>query len=270
MKTSKGKLIVLEGLDGTGKGTQTKMLIDYLVNVKGMVYGKDVIDVDFPRYKNPSCSMVEHYLSGNLGKDPDAINPYVASSFYAIDRAVSFTSEKWGEIYRNGGLVIADRYTISNVIHQGAKVIKDNPDSNTDRITYRNDMELIDFIRWLTEYEYKYNKIPCPDAIIVLMMDKECNVKLLQSREDHAVDGDIHEANMEYMDRCRTMLNKYRGIVTNVGHLVGYNPIHFFIDTNDMDGNIYDRDKISKDVIDAVESIISPEYTTVFADSYLY
>lgn len=255
----KGKLIVLEGLDGTGKATQTKMLMDYLVNVKGLEYGKDVIDVDFPRYKKPSATMVEHYLSGKFGNDPDTINPYVASSFYTIDRAISYNTEEWGEVYRNGGLVIADRYTISNIIHQGAKIVQNGLGGLADDDDIDYDSTLIEFIRWLTRYEYNYSNIPCPTAVIVLTMDKKCNEKLIRDRKDNAVEGDIHESNIEYLDRCRFVLDKYKNL-TDYSFMMG--SIHsknFFVTTNDENGDLYSREKIAEDIRKIVDSVIEME-----------
>lgn len=249
-----GKLIVIEGLDGTGKATQTKMLVDYLVNEKGMEYGKDVIYVDFPRYDRPSSDMVKHYLSGKFGANPDAINAYTASSFYSIDRAISFNTEKWGEVYRNGGLVILDRYTTANVIYQGAKMLNENM---LPGIIFENILK--DFVKWLNTYEYAYNGIPCPTAVIFLMMNKKNNMDLLHSREDTAVDGDIHEASDTYQDRCRMTLEQYKHIVEH-DHLIGGQSKNVFINTNDEDtGELMSREMIHEKVKFAVDQILAPE-----------
>ena len=242
--TNKGKLIVIEGLDGTGKATQVKMLIDYLVIIKKMHYGKNVIAVDFPRYDKPSSDMVKNYLSGKFGTDPNAINPYVASSFYAVDRAISFQTEEWGEVYRNGGIVIADRYTISNIIHQGAKLVKEHPNSA--------DYCINEFVKWINEYEYSYMGIPEPTLVITLKMDKEVNEKLIKERQENAVEGDIHEANFEYLDNCRTALNYYLEADTVVN---GYIP-HVSVKTNDNNGKIYTRGEISDTITSIVDSIM--------------
>ena len=106
-----GKLIVIEGLDGSGKATQTQKLYDVLKSK-----GENVIKVSFPDYDSDSSALVKMYLRGEFGTDPDAVNPYAASSFYAVDRFASY-AKNWREFYLNGGIVIADRYTTSNAIH---------------------------------------------------------------------------------------------------------------------------------------------------------
>ena len=249
----KGKLIVIEGLDGTGKATQTQMAIDYLVKERGMVYGEDVIHTDFPRYGKPSSNMVEHYLSGKFGNNPDAINPYTVSSFYAIDRAISYNTEKWGEVYRNGGIVILDRYVTANIIYQGAKLLKDN---QYNGLIFRNDLK--EFIEWLTKYEYTYNQIPCPDAVLFLMMNKTSNEKLLTDRGETAIDGDIHEKNTTYLDKCRLTLDQYKNILEH-DYILGNQSRNFFINTNDDNLNVKSKEDIHSEIVKCMSSIIDPE-----------
>ena len=109
---SKGKLIVLEGLDGSGKATQAKLLAAHLKE-----QGFSVREITFPNYESDSSALVKMYLSGQFGQHPDDVNAYAASSFYAVDRYASYKKD-WGSFYENGGIVIADRYTTSNAVHQ--------------------------------------------------------------------------------------------------------------------------------------------------------
>ncbi len=177
----KGKLIVIEGLDGSGKYTQTVKLKDYYEST-----GKSVKMVSFPNYSSPSSSLVKMYLKGEFGKKADAVNPYAASCFYAVDRFASFKSE-WQDFYENGGIVIADRYTTSNAVHQCSKLEKDEWDG---------------FLDWLFEFEYKYMGIPEPDIVIYLRSDLEISQKLISSRyRSDESKKDIHERDVEYLKR---------------------------------------------------------------------
>ena len=112
---SKGKLIVLEGLDGSGKATQAKLLAAHLKE-----QGFSVREITFPNYESDSSALVKMYLAGQFGQHPDDVNAYAASSFYAVDRYASYKKD-WGSFYENGGIVIADRYTTSNAVHQASK-----------------------------------------------------------------------------------------------------------------------------------------------------
>ena len=127
---SKGRLIVLEGIDGSGKSSQYRRICARME--------KDGIDYNhivFPRYDKDSSALIRMYLSGQFGTHPDDVNAYTASTFYAVDRFASFR-EDWGKIYNNGGLIISDRYTTSNAVHQGSKL---------------SDEELPAFFRWLSD-----------------------------------------------------------------------------------------------------------------------
>ena len=130
---SKGRLIVIEGIDGSGKSTQYKMLCDRLASLK--IEYRNIV---FPRYDKDSSALIRLYLSGAFGTNPNDVNAYTASAFYACDRFASFKDD-WGEYYNNGGLIIADRYTTSNAVHQGTKL----PES-----------ELENYLTWLSDLEY--------------------------------------------------------------------------------------------------------------------
>lgn len=178
-----GKLIVIEGLDGSGKATQAGLLLEALKQC-----GKQVMQVSFPDYDSDSSALVKMYLRGDFGSTPGAVNPYAASSFYAVDRYASYM-QHWGEFYRAGGIVIADRYTTSNAIHQCAKL----PDAQWD-----------EFLRWLFHYEYTLLGIPAPAHVIYLRVDPEVSQALMDARyHGDSSKKDIHEADLAYLKRTR-------------------------------------------------------------------
>ena len=178
-----GKLIVIEGLDGSGKSTQLELLINNLKNI-----GIDCKSVSFPDYDNPSSTLVKMYLKGDFGKKPSDVNAYAASVFYTVDRYASFKTN-WGEYYENGGTVIAGRYTTSNAVHQASKLPSDKWE---------------DFLGWLYDFEYNKIGIPKPDMVIFLDMPVEVSQKLLSKRYDgDNSKKDIHESDTEYLNNCR-------------------------------------------------------------------
>ena len=143
---SKGKLIVLEGLDGSGKATQAKLLAEHLA-----AQGVPVQKITFPDYASDSSALVKMYLAGQFGQHPDDVNAYAASSFYAVDRYASYKTS-WGSFYEQGGVIIADRYTTSNAVHQCSKL----PPEQWD-----------DFLCWAFDYEYRLLGLPAPDAVFI-------------------------------------------------------------------------------------------------------
>ncbi len=176
-----GKLIVIEGLDGSGKATQSEKAAENLKN-----FGMNVTKVSFPDYNSPSSSLIRMYLAGDFGTNPDSVNPYAASSFYACDRYASY-KKNWETLYKNGGIIIADRYTTSNAIHQCSKLPRS---------------EWEDFLDWLFRFEYELMGIPAPDAVIYLRVDPEVSQKLMSSRyENDETKKDIHERNVDYLKR---------------------------------------------------------------------
>ena len=178
-----GKLIVLEGLDGSGKSTQLLKLEE---NLKAE--NVDIRTVSFPEYSEPSCEPVKMYLSGKFGSNPEDVSAYTASLFFAIDRYASFKLH-WGEYYNNGGTVLSGRYTTSNCIHQMSKL----PESEWET-----------FLDWLYDLEYQKVKIPSPDVVFFLDMPLEVSNKLLSTRyEGDESKRDIHESNAEYLKMCR-------------------------------------------------------------------
>ncbi|KRU24818.1 thymidylate kinase [Clostridium sporogenes] len=178
----RGRLIVIEGSDGSGKATQTKKLYDKLVREN-----KKVKKVEFPNYKSESSALIKMYLSGEFGRDPDSVNPYASSTFYAVDRFASYKKD-WEEFYLKGGIVIADRYTTSNMIHQAAKIkdvqAKDN------------------FLNWLWDFEFGKFNLPVPDCVIFLDMPPKFSKSLMKTRNNKFTgekEKDIHENNYEYL-----------------------------------------------------------------------
>lgn len=179
----KGKLIVIEGLDGSGKATQSKLLYEKL-----LAEGKSVRKVSFPAYDSNSSALVKMYLAGDFGKDPGDVNAYAASSFFAVDRFASYKSD-WGTFYRDGGIVIADRYTTSNAIHQCSKLPKEEWDG---------------YIEWLFDFEFRLMGIPAPDKVIYLKVDPEVSQKLMTRRyQGDESKKDIHESNLDYLEKSR-------------------------------------------------------------------
>ena len=180
---SKGKLIVIEGLDGSGKATQAQLLAAHLKEE-----GLSVREITFPDYASDSSALVKMYLSGQFGPHPDDVNAYAASSFYAVDRYASYKTS-WGSFYEQGGIVIADRYTTSNAVHQCSKLPPDQWES---------------FLRWLFDYEFHLLGLPTPDAVIYLQVDPAVSQKLMTARY-HGDESkkDVHEKDTAYLARSR-------------------------------------------------------------------
>lgn len=175
-------LIVLEGIDGSGKSTQFQHLCAHMD-----AEGKDYTRLVFPRYDKPSSALLRMYLDGAFGTDPNDVNAYAASVFYAMDRYASYKTV-WSAAYQRGELVLADRYTTSNAVHQGAKL------SGAVRRA---------FFEWLTDFEQKKMELPGPD--IVLYMDVPVEIALQNMRARQITTGtapDIHEAGAAYLRQC--------------------------------------------------------------------
>lgn len=176
------KLIVIEGLDGSGKATQAKLLSGNLQE-----QGLRTLQVSFPDYASSSSALVKMYLNGEFGDNPGDVNAYAASCFYAVDRYASF-KKNWEKDY-NEGLIIADRYTTSNAIHQCSKL----PENQWDG-----------YLEWLFDFEYNKLGIPKPDLVIYLRVDLAVSQRLLAKRYDGHMDReDIHEKDTAYLDKCR-------------------------------------------------------------------
>jgi dTMP kinase len=177
------RLIVLDGLDGSGKSTQLDRLNGYFAE-NGIHYKQ----ISFPDYAQPSSSLVTMYLNGEFGDSADAVNAYAASSFYAVDRYASY-KKFWQADYENETLILAARYTTSNAIHQMTKL----PESAWDS-----------FLEWLEDYEYNKLGLPKPDAVVFLDMPIEVSQRLMEKRYGGDEDKkDIHERDLQYLYQCR-------------------------------------------------------------------
>ena len=178
----KGKLIVLEGIDGSGKSSQYRRICARLEKDK-IAYNHIV----FPRYDKDSSSLIRMYLGGHFGEKPADVNPYAASTFYAVDRFASYKDD-WGKIYEEGGIIISDRYTTSNAVHQGCKL----PDE-----------QLPEFFSWLADLEYVKMGLPEPDLVIYLDVDIETSLRRMKHRQQGTnTHADIHERDVKYLERC--------------------------------------------------------------------
>lgn len=178
----KGKLIVFEGTDGSGKATQTGLLCDRLASE-----GAAVRRLTFPRYKEDSSMLVRMYLSGAFGSHPGDVNAYAASTFYAVDRYASYKQD-WGEYYEQGGILITDRYTTSNAVHQAGKL------PEAERQAY---------LDWLFHFEYTLLGLPAPDLVLYLDLPLELSGALIRQRAAQSGQSDIHEADEAYLRQCR-------------------------------------------------------------------
>jgi len=174
-------LIVIEGVDGSGKQTHTELLFNKLS------LNKNVLKIQFPDYNSSSSALVKMYLAGEFGTKPEDVNPYVASSFYAVDRAASYL-KNWKSSLEKGTIILADRYTTSNAIHQASKLKGEEQES---------------FLNWLFDYEYNLLKLPKPNLVLFLDMPPEYGLNLIKSRENKFTGEqakDIHEKDEAYLN----------------------------------------------------------------------
>ena len=178
-----GKLIVIEGTDGSGKSTQFRLLTQRLEG-EGKTFQKLV----FPQYAEESSALIRMYLGGEFGSKPSDVNAYAASAFYAVDRYASY-KKVWGEYYENGGLILSDRYTTSNAVHQASK----EPEETRGA-----------YLKWLYEFEYDKLGLPAPDRVIYLDVPTDFTEQMMRRREaDTNTKADIHEQDMTYLATCR-------------------------------------------------------------------
>lgn len=178
-----GKLIVIEGTDGSGKSTQFKLLTERLEQA-----AQPFKRLVFPRYSEESSALIRMYLGGQFGSNPSDVNAYAASAFYAVDRYASYKQD-WGNWYEQGGLVLSDRYTTSNAVHQASKETGEKQG---------------EFLNWLYEFEYDRLGLPRPDLVIYLDVPTDFTEKLMRGREAATnTKADIHEKDMAYLATCR-------------------------------------------------------------------
>ena len=178
-----GKLIVIEGTDGSGKSTQFRMMSEHLE--QDNIAFKHLV---FPRYSEESSALIRMYLGGQFGSKPTDVNAYAASAFYAVDRFASYKMD-WGKWYEDGGLVLSDRYTTSNAVHQTSKESPEHREA---------------YLHWLYDFEYAKLGLPQPDLVIYLDVPTNFTEKMLRHREqDTNTKADIHEQDMQYLATCR-------------------------------------------------------------------
>ena len=178
-----GTLIVIEGTDASGKATQTQLLFQRLQEKK-----LPVRQISFPDYNSPSSALVKMYLKGAFGKEANAVNPYAASAFFAVDRFASFQTQ-WKDFYESGGILIADRYVTANMIHQAVKI--SCPRKREE------------FLHWVQDFEYNKLGLPKPTLALFLEMPPQFSMKLMADRLNKATgeeEKDIHEGDKEYLE----------------------------------------------------------------------
>lgn len=190
----RGKLIVLEGTDGTGKTTQAQLMARRLERE-----GVSFREVDFPRYGSPFAAPVERYLQGDLGRRPGDVSAYAASTLYAVDRYASYKQD-WEADYAGGALILANRYTTSNAVHQASKLPEE---------------ERQEYLDWLFDLEYRRLALPAPDLVIYLDLPAEVSAQMLRRRQEAThTKADIHEQDEAYLRACR---ESARGIAGRLG-----------------------------------------------------
>lgn len=187
---SKGKLITIEAGDGSGKATQTKALYDRL-----LAEGYQVLKVEYPDYQSESSALVRMYLGGEFGQQAENVSAYGASAFFAVDRYASYLL-KWRQAYESGWIILADRYTTSNMVHQAVKL--------------KDSAEREEFLTWLWDFEFGRLQLPVPDRVIYLDMPPEISDRLINSRaaKDSSRQKDIHEKDTSYLHHCHRAYNE--------------------------------------------------------------
>jgi dTMP kinase len=178
-----GILIAIDGVDASGKQTQTELLLKRLKD-----NGQNVKMVSFPAYDKPSSTLVKMYLNGDFGKKPSDVNAYATSVLFASDRFATYRTD-WGKDYNEGTIILADRYVSSNLIHQASKI--------------ENSAEKDKFLVWLDDLEHNIFSLPRPNVTVFLDMPPEYGAKLMRDRANKA-DGtdkkDIHESDFSYLE----------------------------------------------------------------------
>ncbi len=219
-----GKLIVFEGTDGSGKSTQFAMACAALKE-QGAAFRTMV----FPRYKEESSALVRLYLGGQFGSRPSDVNAYAASTFYAVDRYAGYKQD-WGGYYEEGGLMVSDRYTTSNAIHQASKL----PEGERE-----------EFLRWLGEFEYDRLGLPRPDLVLWMDMPIDKTVENLRRREsDTHTAADIHEVDTEYLRTCYSA-------AAHAAEFYGWRRIRCV----DENGNLRSMEEIHNEVMETISAL---------------
>ncbi len=219
-----GKLIVIEGLDGCGKATQSALLYEELLR-RGIKAEK----ISFPDYDSLSSGPVRMYLGGEFGTDPDDVDCYATSVLFAVDRFCSYRSS-WKRAYEEGTVFVCDRYTTSNEVFQTSKLPREG---------------WKEYLRWLEDFEYRLLGIPAPDRVLFLNMSEECSAGLLEKRYGgDESKKDIHERDEDFQKRSR------EAALYCAGEL-GWTQIYC-----DSDGRLQTVEEIHKKVMEAIEDMI--------------
>ena len=219
----RGKLIVIDGVDGSGKQTQAQLLYEVLKKE----YKAEKIE--FPNYSQPSSALIKMYLNGDFGQNPDEINPYAASAFYTVDRFASYKTH-WEKLLNEGTIIIADRYVTSNAIHQAVKLKPEDRPA---------------FFDWLYDFEYKKCALPEPDLVLFLDMPPSIADSLLKNRyEGDENKKDIHEKDRDYAARCYDAA---------VDACVALGWEHVFCSGN---GVVFDKQTIFDTILEKVKKIL--------------
>lgn len=226
---SKGKLITIEAGDGSGKATQTKALYDRL-----LAEGYQVLKVEYPDYQSESSALVRMYLGGEFGQQAENVSAYGASAFFAVDRYASYLL-KWRQAYESGWIILADRYTTSNMVHQAVKL--------------KDSAEREEFLSWLWDFEFGRLQLPVPDRVVYLDMPPEISDRLINSRvaKDSSRKKDIHEKDTSYLHHCHRAYNE-------VAEKYGWVKISCV-----QQGNLRTVQDIHEDVYQAVKEILRDE-----------
>ncbi|MCI8387443.1 MAG: deoxynucleoside kinase [Clostridiales bacterium] len=215
-------LIAIDGLDGSGKGTQTNMLVDRL-----KIDGYSVRNISFPMYESDSSAPVRMYLDGKLGTRPSDTNAYAASTFFAVDRYASYKADWKRDYDKLNKIIIANRYTSANAVHQLSKLPRGEWDS---------------FLSWLWDFEFIKLGIPVPDLVVYLELPPELSLELVRKRSiETGQRQDIHEKDADYMARC------YEAALFACNKL-GWERIK----CTDSDGNMRSRESIFHDLSDLI------------------
>lgn len=225
-----GYLIAIEGVDGSGKQTQSRLLYERMKKIKD-----DTLLISFPDYKSLSSGPVKMYLNGEFGDNAKDVNAYIASTFYAVDRYASFMS-KWKNIYEDGGFVIADRYASANMIHQASKI--------------SDIKERDEFLNWLYKLEYEFYKIPVPDIVFFLDVPLEYRKNLVSGRKNKITGDekqDIHEKDASHIKESYMssfhVIEKYNWVRINCI----------------KDGKLRSIEDINQEIFDKVNELIKNE-----------
>ena len=237
------KFIVIDGLDGCGKATQTELLKQVLEKM-----GKKVVKITFPKYDSDSSAPVRMYLGGELGNNPELLNPYMCGSFYAVDRFIQYVTD-WKKYFDedDNTVIISDRYLSANIINQGGKI-----ENTSDRLHYA---------MWCYNYECNLCKLPKEDMTIILTVKPEVSQKLMTSRYNgHEEKKDIHEADVEYLNKCYDRLKEtIHGINdNNIANWVHIDCTEYGCDANgdELEVTIQSKDYIHEMIMYYVNKII--------------